>query len=145
VTRYLWLIVRLVVVFGSALGMRSAEPSSAEFSAPFFIVFFFPVMGALATRYGVLAFYRGRSPRAPSWLANPFDLDNLFEFVHLCSIAAIIIAVTRSGGRGSIVNFDVAAIAYGLGCLFGIYWAVFASRSAGSQRAQLRDEAVRGR
>lgn len=133
--RYLWLIVRLGVVLGFAIGARSQLLHQPDAPAPIFFMLFAFVGGALTTRYWVVIQYRGRPPKPPSWFASPFDLANPFEFFHMFALSTILSSVARSSARGTIGDADLFFACYGAGLLAGIYWAVLSRAHARSQRA----------
>ena len=133
-----WLGLRLLFVgywaYAGWQGMPSARPFPLEFAHVGFAL----LAGTFGARFWLIRPYlaagRTKPWLVPSWVVNPFQSTQPFQFVQLggISFVAMAVAATLRGPRAvaevasPYLPVEWFAGGFGLGLLLGVYWAVHA-------------------
>ena len=135
-----WLAIRIAFVAYWAHSGWKGLPVAAAFRLGVESVAFPLVFGALTTRYWIVRPYLAKDRKAPwlapSWLANPFQLEQPFQFIHLCGVSFVVFALSalarglQSGAGVASVSLppELFAGGFGAGILIGIRWSMAAYR-----------------
>jgi hypothetical protein len=135
---YAWLFVRLLIIgvwFSWGIASHMSTPSM-----PPFIYGIALLWGAVVVRFWVVRSYTSKNRHTPwllpSWTANPFALEQPFQFFHVVGLSFLAFALASIiGSHSSLGTADPSAVpgaliagAFGLGILCGIYWALWSYR-----------------
>jgi hypothetical protein len=137
----MWIIVRLLFVGYWAYEGWKGLSSPSSFPLTFAHVGFAVLAGAFGARFWLIRPYlapgRTKPWLAPSWVINPFQTSQPFQFIQLCGVSFLAMALTATL-RGARSVADAASSylptewfggGFGLGLLIGLYWAVYVYRA----------------